>query len=970
MIMRRRLAACLLACAAWCADGADSASPDWIADLLARRQGLGATVDQAALKQTWTAFAQAHPHQALWLERDTAALGGPLAWLQARSDAALEKAMLANQLRILRGAEYEVADPTGLDGATAGDRRWLAAYAPLAERSYGRRLGLPLVGEYKPPAYVEPVTPPTRALDADAARQTLERDWLFQAGGKPTAERIASEIAWAKALARRLAALPGCPDQTPLLARLDACAARLDSVKADEAATKALYLEVRAAKRDLHLAHPLIDFRQLVVVDNPYPGRIPGAIWDHESNHRHGYNVVPGGRLLLVDGLHPGAPVQRLAPPHPGSFLRPDVSFDGTRVVFSFKPHDDDAFHLYEVGVDGKGLRQITHGKYDDLDPVYLPDGRFLFSSTRGHTYVRCLPCSPCFVISRCDADGRNLYILSQGNEPEYTPAILHDGRVVYTRWEYTDKALWRVQKLWTMHTDGTGVHSLWGNQSVWPDLVAEARPIPGSNRLMFSGVGHHAWHTGCIGIIDPAKGTNYPHGLTKVTADMAWPESGDGPQEMPESKDYHGSGKYDSYKAPYPLGERDFLVCARSGKRFRAYLMDVDGNRELLYEGAHHIMHVLPVRKRTPPNVLPERARWPAAGAAAEPGVLYSSNVFAGVPDALRAVATSVRVVQQDHKTYSTWFKAWQHQGPVVSLVQAEGVKRILGTTPIEADGSISFRLPPGRAVYLQLLDDRQRALHTMRSFTGVMPGEQRGCTGCHELGTRSPVSPARATAASVRGPLDLTPPPWGAGTSISYERFCQPVLDRHCTTCHSSGEAQKALDLTVRPSKVAWNRFGQAPQFGRDGETSPFSEPYATLVGGAFGWSTVQKKAFNAHGLPVNLAGGLIVEGYGQRDPASLVTLPPMSHLSYASRLVALATSGTHYKAKVDGEDLLRLMAWIDLNCPYLGDEEIRRIPDPSFPWMDSLPMRPLVRSAPDVDRSRPQEGFASGEDRLTGR
>ncbi len=91
------------------------------------------------------------------------------------------------------------------------------------------------------------------------------------------------------------------------------------------------------------------------------------------------------------------------------------------------------------------------------------------------------------------------------------------DGRVIYTRWEYTDKPLWRAQGLWTVNPDGTQVNTLWGNQSVWPDLLKDARQIPNSRRIMFTGSAHHNWFSGAIGIIDPQSGLNFPNGLTKV---------------------------------------------------------------------------------------------------------------------------------------------------------------------------------------------------------------------------------------------------------------------------------------------------------------------------------------------------------------------------------------------------------------------------------------------------------------------
>ena len=186
-------------------------------------------------------------------------------------------------------------------------------------------------------------------------------------------------------------------------------------------------------------------------------------------------------------------------------------------------------------------------------------------------------------------------------------------------------------------------------------------------------------------------------------------------------------------------------------------------------------------------------------------------------MPDLPRGSVKYLRVFQLDYKTYSTWKKTYRHSGPPVSIVQEEGVKRILSEVPVESDGSVYFKVPPGRALFFQLLDDERRCLQTMRSFTGLMPGEQRGCVGCHEAHSTAP--PRQAGLALRRPPTELSPPPWGT-ESISYERFAQPVLDRYCGKCHQGdGEGRQKLDLTLRP--------------GQD----VFKEPYLTLVGSA-GW------------------------------------------------------------------------------------------------------------------------------------
>jgi hypothetical protein len=264
--------------------------------------------------------------------------------------------------------------------------------------------------------------------------------------------------------------------------------------------------------------------------------------------------AAPGDRLLVLDGLRPGGELRQLAPDKPGSFWRPDLSFDGKRVLFYHKQHDEKSFHLQETNLDGSGLRQLTaSSECDDIDPIYLPDGHIMFTTTRYNSYVRCGPFINSYVLARCDTDGGNIYLVSLNNEPDFVPSLMADGRVIYSRWEYTDKALWRAQKLWTVNQDGTGVAVFWGNQSIWPDHTSQSQQIPGSRRVMFCGVDHHDWWSGAIGIIDPSQGFNFPDGLTKVTRDLQWPETGNGPVDPGETENYHASGCFSGYSTPIP---------------------------------------------------------------------------------------------------------------------------------------------------------------------------------------------------------------------------------------------------------------------------------------------------------------------------------------------------------------------------------------------------------------------------------
>jgi hypothetical protein len=267
----------------------------------------------------------------------------------------------------------------------------------------------------------------------------------------------------------------------------------------------------------------------------------------------------------------------------------------------------------------------------------------------------------------------------------------------------------------------------------------------------------------------------------------------------------------------------------------------------------------------------------------------------------------------------------AWKKDGKV----DPEGVKRILSEVPVEADGSVSFAAPAGRALYFQLLDADRRCLQTMRSFTGLMPGERRGCVGCHEMHSTTP--PRQGGLAVERPPTKLSPPPWGE-ESIGYERFAQPVLNRYCVKCHQ-GKA-KASD---------------EPDLGLRAGHNVFKEPYLTLVGPA-GWGNPVGGGRPGYGI----AGAIPVESaYDQNDPRALTTLRPMQYLSSKSRLIELASSGKHYDVKVDPVSLHRLIAWVDACCPFMGEPEVRALGDPDFPGIERLPIRPRVATAPVIER-----------------
>ena len=791
--------------------------------------------------------------------------------------------------------------------------------------------------------------------DITDARPILESEWMFQVDGKITKEKIIQQIAWTRQLATRVKSMQSqnIIDLSSELENLGKIESELALMGKKTDKLKEMYFQVRTAKRSIIFKNPLVDFDKILLIDNPFPGISQEP--DHEARHRNGFMAQNGGRLLVIDRLNPDANVKQLAP-QPGklgSFWRPDLSYDAQKVVFCMNPEKEQSFHLYEVNVDGSGFKQLTRGDYDDLDPIYLPDGKLLFSTSRANTYIRCMPYTYSFVLARCESDGKNIYIVSRNSECDYLPSMLNNGRVIYSRWEYTDKGLWRVQSLWSMNPDGTNVEQFWGNQSVWPDHTTEPRAIPGSQKVMFTGLGHHQWFNGCAGIINPNEGLNFPNGLYKVSQELAWPECGNGPTDPKLNVPYHTEGNYTATKTPYPLSEEYFLTSLKSENRFKLYLMDIYGNRELIWQGRYNVLHAMPLKKRAAPPIIPDRVKWPTIGEhnqKVENGILYSNNVFEGVPEIPRDKVKYMRIIQMDPKTYSTWAKTVQHDGPAVGITQAESVKFVHGIVPVEKDGSVCFELPPGKAFYFQLIDENYMCIQNMRSFTGVMPGETRGCLACHEKrhDVKQQESKSNTSMALIKGAVKPTPPPWGK-ESISYTRFVQPVLDEYCVGCHNEKHKNPSLNFKMRPSKIAWRWRGGT----RPGEKSPFTEPYVTLIGRGnyVPWGRSMPKDDN--GIPDSISGCLIVEGYNQMDPESLKTLPPMTVFSHKSKLIKNAMSGKHHKVKVDGESLRRLIAWVDCNGPYLGKEEIRKMNDPKIQLVDSIPVRPRVGTAPTINR-----------------
>ena len=625
-------------------------------------------------------------------------------------------------------------------------------------------------------------------------------------------------------LAANLQAL-GC-ELGPETARLREISRESKALPADasDEARRRLYLEACGTVRRLSLRNPLLDFDHLLFAASA-PGR-----WSHMSDQYLGWWSQPGGALCVLENFKSEqARVRTLTTGlPPGNVLRPDLSYDGRKALFAWcryypglsdqpdkldkaKLPEDSFYHLFEVNLDGSGLRQLTRGKYNDFDGRYLPDGRIVFCSTRRgqatqytraaaeaslsqaalpEAYVRCGggPERPCavYTLHTMDGDGGNLVPISAFEMFEWTPSVDPQGRILYSRWDYVDRYGQNAMGLWSTLPDGTGAQALFGNFTRNPECLFEPRAIPGSSRLILTAAGHHSITAGSLVLLDPASAADAPQGITRLTPEVPFPES---------------EGRPNTYYAnPYPLSEEHYLVAwSDRPLKFQGeqndlaalglYLYDAFGNLNLLYrDPAIGAQYPLPVRPRPRPTQVSEQVNREGP----QEAEILLLNVYEGLGTIPRDTIKRLRIVGMPLKTHPTM------DYPSIGLTTHDSGRFVLGTVPVEADGSAFFRLPSGITFFVQALDAQGMAVQTMRSATYLQPGQSYSCIGCHEHRRTAPQN--TPSLAALRPPSKLTPGPAGSWP-LDYAKLVQPVLDRQCVRCHQPGAQDEKFDL--RPDK-----------------------------------------------------------------------------------------------------------------------------------------------------------------------
>jgi len=688
------------------------------------------------------------------------------------------------------------------------------------------------------------------------------------------------------------------PPDAGLLARMDDLERRLPTVGPEQA--DAFAAEVEAVRREALVSNPLVSSQPIVfVVRHQYRSHyhaIDTLFHTCELNADRGMrphaDLFQGGGALKTFDPASGR-VRTLVEAPEGVVRDPEVHFDGRRIVFAMRRHRDEDYHIWEIEADGSGLRQLTAAAdASDFDPFYLPDDRIAFSSTREPKYNQCSRDHGANLFCM-EADGANIHQIGKNNLFDNHGTLLPDGRILYARWEYVDRNFGDAHGIWTINPDGTNQAIYWGNNTASPGAVYYPRNIPGTDQMLCVFGMHHHRLWGALAIVDRTRGLDGREPVLRT-----WPADAIDRVQAGGPFDCDGFiSVYPKYECPYPLSDKYFL-CSRMtmrpgqsvvrgdanlGDEMGLYLIDVFGNELLLHVEPPGCYDPLPLAASDRPPVVPPRRDFENGE-----GFFYVADVYRGthMQKVARGSAKWLRVVESPEKRH--WSPgAWFGQGytaPGMNWHSLEN-KRILGTVPVEADGSAYFAVPAEKFVYFQLLDEDGMMIQSMRSGATVQSGERAGCVGCHEERRTAPLvvsetSGATATHLALRRPPSRLDGWHGPPRLFGYAFEVQPVFDKHCVRCHDFGQ----------PAGEKLNLAGD--------RSICFNVSYEEL------W----RKRY------VNCVGG---------GPAEIQ--PAYSWGSHASRLIEELRRPQvpeHAELRLSPEEVDRIITWVDLNGVYYPD------------------------------------------------
>ena len=633
---------------------------------------------------------------------------------------------------------------------------------------------------------------------------------------------------------------------------------------------------VESAKLAVRLDAGELGFRQMTVIQRH---RIrPTHVYTY-----HAEGLEPGGGLHVLTLGGSGRELKKIVDSPKGIVLDSNISYDGKSILFSWRKSMEKKFQIYTVNVDGSNLKQISTHDSNNMNACWLPDGGIGFLSDRKPAFAFCwVTTSP--VLYRSAADGGEVVRISANYLNDFTPSVMRDGRIIYSRWEYVDRPAIPIQSLWTINQDGTGVAGFFGNRVLSPATFMEAREIPGTGRVLCVMTSHNGPCRGAIGIIDRTLGANAQAAISNIT-----PEVRMDPVDRGAGNNVRGP-----YESPYPLDEKLYLVSRDGTVQLRDY-----ANTEKVTVWKRQALGFYspqPVRRTPrPPSVQTALLKKQTDEKSA---TLLLQDVYNGLEPHVRpGEIKQIAVVQEVEKSKraETKYRAFGFQFPVVSCGATYAPKKIWGYARVEEDGSAHFKVPTGLPIYFMALDAEGRALQRMRTFTHLMPGETQSCVGCHANRNYAAPHHKNRVAAAMRPPQDLTPPEWGVD-GFSYAGIVQPVLDKHCVSCHNARSPAGGVDLGADQTDFFNVSYEVLAREGRPGQNR-----YTKWI-----------PTYNGH-------------------EANILQVTPRFWGSPASRLADLIRSGHTDKAgkprvDVPPDDQRRVFAWIDLDVPYYGTSDSR--------------------------------------------
>ncbi len=647
-----------------------------------------------------------------------------------------------------------------------------------------------------------------------------------------------------------------------------------DSAAVDRA-VKAL-----ALKKEILFANPLLDVDKILTIRyrvgdhdkqimTPNLGTQPNNWSNQMSAWRNGFDA----ELVELSNLRGDLRSRTVlkAPRKGASIADPVLHWNADRLMFT-SLDSMNRWRVFEVNTDGTGLHQVIENDELDLefiDATYLPDGRVIAVSNIGYNGVPCVNGSdPVGNMVQYNPKTKEMRRLTFDQDANWHPTPLANGKIMYTRWEYTDLTHYFSRIVMHMNPDGTEQKSLYGSGSLFPNAIFDMQPLPG-NTVRFVGIisGHHGIaRSGRMIIFDPSISRKEEKGMVQEIPFSTR-------EIVPEIKDELVNGVWPQFIKPYPLNDDYFLVTAKlaPNTRWGIYLVDIfDNVTPLALNEGEGFIYSIPVKKRPVPPVIPDKIK-----PGSKEATVYIQDVYEGegLRGVKRGTVKELRVFAYEYAYLNTLSDHYM-QG----IQSGWDIKRLLGTVPVEEDGSCIFTIPANTPISLQPLDAEGRAVQWMRSWLTGMPGEVVSCVGCHEDQNTLP-RPSN-NIASKKQPSSILVTE-GGPHSITFGLDIQPILDRACVACHNGENA----DI---PNFKDTSRVGITDWSG----TRYYGKSYL---------------AFHPY---VNRQG----------PEADMYVMKPYEYHASTSEVVRMLKEG-HKNVRLTDAEWRKLYAWIDMNAPYWG-------------------------------------------------